>query len=51
MTVIFLPIEMLRRVNAHITAFYAQNILHAVLCVAAISTTPKTRSFVDFDEK
>jgi hypothetical protein len=51
MTVISLPIEICRRLNDQITAFYAQNIVHAVLNFAIGTTTRKTRSFVDFDEK
>jgi hypothetical protein len=40
MTVISLPIEIFRRVNAQTTAFHAQNIVHTVL---GLQTSPTTR--------
>jgi hypothetical protein len=51
MTVISFPIEIFRRLNAHITAFYVENIVHAVLSFETSAATRKTRSFVDFNEK
>jgi hypothetical protein len=42
MIVISFLIEIFRRSNAEITAFYAQNIVHAVLSIAKI---PITREF------
>jgi hypothetical protein len=51
MTVIFLPIEIFRRVNAQISAFYAQNIVRAVLSLETGPTTRKMRTFVVFVEK
>jgi hypothetical protein len=50
-TVISFPIEIFRRLNAQITAFYVENIVHAVLSFETSPTTRKTRSFVDFNEK
>jgi hypothetical protein len=51
LTVISIPIEIFRRISAHITASYGQKIVHAVLSVELSPTTRKTRSFVDLDEK
>jgi hypothetical protein len=44
-------LQIFRRLNAQITAFYALNIAHAVLSVATSTRIRKNRSFVDFDEK
>jgi hypothetical protein len=44
-------LEIFRRLNDQITAFYAQNIVHAVLSDKTSPETRKLRSFVDFDEK
>jgi hypothetical protein len=51
MTVISFPIVIFRHLNPQITAFYAQNIVHAVWSFETSPTTRKTQSFVDFDEK
>jgi hypothetical protein len=51
MTVISVPFEIFRRLNAQITAFYAQNIVHALLSVEASPTTRKTRPFLILDKK
>jgi hypothetical protein len=51
MIVISFPREIFRSLNANIAAFYAQNIVHAVLSVETSPTTGKTRSYADFDEK
>jgi hypothetical protein len=50
MTVSSFPLERVRRTNAQITTFYAQNIVHALLSVEASPTTRKTRPFVDLDQ-
>jgi hypothetical protein len=50
MTVIFLPIEIYRRLNEQISAFYAQKIVHAVLSLETRPTTRKMRTFVVFVE-
>jgi hypothetical protein len=50
MTVISFPLERVRRTNAQITTFDAQNIVHALLSVEASPTTRKTRPFVDLDQ-
>jgi hypothetical protein len=51
MTIISFRIEIFRRLNAQITAIYAQNIVHAVLSVETSPTTRETRSFFDCNEK
>jgi hypothetical protein len=51
MTVIFLPIEIFRRLNAQITAFDAQNIVHDILSLETRPGTRTMRTFVDFVEK
>jgi hypothetical protein len=51
MSVISIPLEIFRRINVRISAFYLQNIVHALLSVVTNPTTRTTRSFVDFDEK
>jgi hypothetical protein len=51
MTVISLPIEIFRRLNAQITAFDAQNIVHDVLSLETRPTTRKMRTRVVFVEK
>jgi hypothetical protein len=44
-------LELFRRLNAQVTAFYVLNIVHAVLSFEPSPTPRKTRSFVDFNEK
>jgi hypothetical protein len=51
MTVIFLSIEIFRRLNAQITAFDAQNIVHDLLSLETSPTIRKMRLFVDYVEK
>jgi hypothetical protein len=51
MTVISFPGEIFRRLNAPMTVFYPQNIMHAVWIVATGPTTRQTLSFVAFNEK
>jgi hypothetical protein len=51
MTVISFPLEILRRLNAAITPFYAHNMVQAVLSIETSPATGKTQSIVDFDEK
>jgi hypothetical protein len=46
-----IPLQTFRRLNAQITVFYLQNLMHTVLIVETVPTTRQTRSFVDFDEK
>jgi hypothetical protein len=50
MTVIFFPFKIFRRLNSLVTAFYAHDIVHAVISNDTSPKTPKTRSFVDFNE-
>jgi hypothetical protein len=47
-TVISFPLEILRRLNAQITPFYAHNTVHVALSVETIPDARKTRSFVQF---
>jgi hypothetical protein len=51
MTVIGIAFEIFRRLNAQTTAFYAHNMVHAVLSVETSPATSKTRSIVDIREK
>jgi hypothetical protein len=51
MPVISFPLERFRRATAQITAFYAQNIVHALLSVATSPTARKMQSFAHFDDK
>jgi hypothetical protein len=51
MTVISFAMEIFRRLNAQITAFDAQNIVHDVLSVETRPTIRTMRPFVDFVEK
>jgi hypothetical protein len=50
-TVISFLIQIFRRLSDKISAFYAQNIVHAVLSVETSPKNRKTRSFVDFEQK
>jgi uncharacterized pyridoxamine 5'-phosphate oxidase family protein len=49
--VISLLIEIYRRLNAHFTPFYTQNVEHTALCIGTSPAARKSQSFVDFDEK
>jgi hypothetical protein len=49
-TVISFLIEIFRRLNAHFTPFYTQNVVHTALFVGTFPAAHKTQSFVDFDE-
>jgi hypothetical protein len=49
-TVISFLTEIFRRLNAHFTPFYTQNVVHAALCVETNPAARKTQSFVAFDE-
>jgi hypothetical protein len=49
-TVISFLIEIFRRLNAHFTPFYTQNVVHTALCVGTGHAARKTQSFVAFDE-
>jgi hypothetical protein len=51
MTVIGIPFEIFRRVNAQTTAFYAHNMVRVVLSVESSPATSKTRSIVDIHEQ
>jgi hypothetical protein len=48
MTGISFPFEILPRLNAQDTAFYAHNIVQTVL---SVETSPTTRNKADFDDK
>jgi hypothetical protein len=50
MTVIFFPFEIFQRLNSLVTAFDVHAIVHTVISNDTIPKTPKTRSFVDFNE-
>jgi hypothetical protein len=49
-SVISFLIEIFRRLNAHFTPFYAQNIVHSALIVGTSPAAGKSQSFVDFAE-
>jgi hypothetical protein len=51
MTVISYPLEIFRRLNSPVAAFYAHDIVHTVISNDTSPKTRKTRSFVDFNEK
>jgi hypothetical protein len=48
-SVISFLIEIFRRLNAHFTPFYTENVVHTALCVGTGPAASKTQSFVDFD--
>jgi hypothetical protein len=50
MTVISYPFEIFQRLNSLVAAFYAHDIVHTVISNDTSPKTPKTRSFVDFNE-
>jgi hypothetical protein len=49
--VISLLIEIFRRLEAHFTPFYTQNVVHATFSVGTSPAPRKSQLFVDFDEK
>jgi hypothetical protein len=51
LSVIAMPLELFRRINAQISEFYPQNAVHPLQSIETIPKTRETRSFVDFNEK